>query len=378
METAARRASGVVNTELGPLARFDFLQLVRTLLRPGRAGEPPRNPDAVLRFRADLGEAFPGRNTSAVELDPRDGRVHVTTPDYCVGSVLGPLPDAFLEWMRELERASQPGMREFLDVFNHRLNVLRYHARAEWEPGLNNEAPERSLRGRWIAALMGVGNDHVAGQIPLRERHWLALGALLADNRRSLASAVRIVAAFLNCPVRMVPLVPAWRPLGAAGQHRLGERRLGEDTVLNTNWWDAAAGVRLDIGPLPYAAMLHLLPPAEGDAAPQAAARELQRRHRALQAQMMRGEVLQAAAGHEQLAALVRLVLDRRQDAQVRIRVPAAQVPKSELRARPAEGSAGLRLGQTAWLKSRKARRRGRMLTVRFDIPAYAPEEAAA
>lgn len=386
--------------------KFDFLQLVRVLLRPPRADAPPLLPDQVLRFRADLGAAFPGHNASALDwlpavpapddiaLDaPPRQLMQVSTPDFCVGSVLGPLPEAFLEWMRDLERVGNVGMRDFLDLFNHRINVLRYRVRAEFEPGLNNQVPERTLQAQWLGALMGVGSDGAASQLPLRERNWLGIGELLANNRRSAAGVVQVLGAHLRCPVQLVPLMPAWRLLGERNEQALGQRRLGQDSLLGRSLWDVQAGVRLNVGPISYAVMVGLLPPTPDQAAPASregapsaaappSARELMRQWRTEQDALACGATAQASAGHAALAALVRLMLDRRHDAQLHIRVPERDIPPSTLTAQPAPGLAGLRLGQTAWLKSRRrpgqtrARRgaRTRLRTVRLSVDAY-PQE---
>ncbi len=389
------------------LRRCDFLQLVRTLLRPHEAGHPPRKLDRAVSFRADLGAAFPGRNATALEeiggaqdigpwslipaadaryVRPNRPRVRITTPDFCVGSVLGPLPEAFLEWMRDLERAGNHGMRDFLDVFNHRINALRYYTRSTFEPGLNNLPPERTLQAEWLGSLMGVGSEDAAGQIPLRERNWLGIGELLANNRRSAAGVEQVLAAHLRCPVRLTPLVPVWRPLGKDNEHALGARRLGIDSLLGRSLWDVQAAIKLDIGPVDYAGMAALLPPLpvrpadlvpatpQGD---EPSARDLQRQWRAQQVAVASGQQPRVADGHEALAALVRLMLDRRHDARLDIHIPERGVPPSLLTTFPAPGLGGLRLGQTAWLKSRSRSGRvrrgpaGRMRTVSLEVTAH-------
>lgn len=363
--------------------RFDILQLVRTLLRPPHPGAAPLEPERAVRFRADLASRFPGSNAS--ELKVLEHWTRITTPDFCVGSVLGPLPEAFLEWMRDLERAGACGMRDFLDVFNHRVNVLRFRMRATFEPGLHNGRPEETLQADWLGALMGVGSQAQASQIPLRQRHWLGIGGLLANNRRSAAAVVQVLSAHLRCPVRLQSLVPQWQPFGHANEHRLGQRRLAADTWLGRSLWDVQAAVRVVLGPLPYSAMIALLPPLPAPApqppapAGPASARDLQRAWRGRQLAMAQGLAPQDPSPHEALVGLLRLMLDRRQDVQLRIELAERQVPPSLLTAAPPAGSAGLRLGQTAWLKARRRGRDGplrrgartRLRLVRLAIPAF-------
>lgn len=368
--------------------RFDLLQLVRTLLRRGPAHPRTPHPDRALRFRADLGAAFPGSN--ATGLDLHEDRASITTPDFCVGSVLGPLPEAFLEWVRDLDRAGQSGMRDFLDLFNHRINLLRYRVRAELEPGLHNGPPEHTIEAQWLAALMGVGSQAHASQIPLRTRSWLGIGELLANNRHSADAVVQVVSAWLRCPVRLEPLVPQWRAIGFENEQGLGHRRLGYDAWIGRSLWDVQGAIRLVAGPLPFRDVIALLSPARPPASPEAVApgpagaRDLQRRWRGRQLAMAAGDASQAPSSYEALAALLRLMLDRRQDVDLRLVVPEREIPPSLLTAAPPAGQAGLVLGRTAWLKARRRGRdgpqrrgpRARLRVVRLALPAF-PQEAS-
>jgi type VI secretion system protein ImpH len=354
--------------------RYDLLQLVRVMSRPIKAGAAPRRPDEVVKFRADLGAEFPGRNATALEPAVHEGGpMRLTTPDFCVGSVIGPLPEAFLEWVRDLDRLGNRAMRNFLDLFNHRFNVLRYDARAAFEPGLDNQPPARTLRAMWLAALIGIGNESLASQIPLAERNWLGIGELLANNRHTVPSVERVLAAYLDCPVRLEPLVPEWRPLGHTNEHALGTRRLGEDTLLGRSLWDVQSAVRLHIGPMDYERMIGLLPSQAPAQVPTTApsARNLQRKWRDRQLGFIKGESSAHVPPSEALVALVHLMLDRRHNAILHIHVREATIPASVLDSHPPHGNAGLRLGQTAWLKQHAGGDASAFRSVRIEVPSH-------
>jgi type VI secretion system protein ImpH len=350
-------------------AQFNLLQMIRLWLR--RPGGQPAALHKSVRFCADLDAAFPGRAASAVSLSaPTAGALadaavagtapalKIMTPDFCVGSTLGPLPQPFLEWMRDLARSGRPAMRDFLDLFNNRINQLRYRMRAEFELGLNNQRPEQTQLAGSLACLLGVGSLDEVAQIPLSPRVWLAMGDLLANSRRCAAGATQVLAALLYCPVRLEPLVGAWRAIEPADRHALGlgERRLGADTLLGHGAWDQLARVRIVIGPMGYADMLPLLPRLAHTDSPPLSARA------ARKAWQILGE---GGAGtfkpmaFEQLQGLVRLLLDRRHDVELQLQVRAAELPRAWLTARALsqrDGAAyaGLRLGRTAWLISHK------------------------
>lgn len=348
-----------MNTLMDPrLAQCDILQLTRLLLRPRAALDHAPAIDEVLRFRADLEAGFPMRNVSDIRLGaPGAGGsvAQITTPDFCVGSVLGPLPQAYLEWLRDQVREGHCATQDFLDLFNHRMNVLRYRVRAELDLALNNQLPERTLLAQWLASLMGLGQPHAASQVPLRMRQWLGMGEWLANIRRSAVGVERVLATCLGSPVRLTPFTPLWRALGSSNEHRLGQRRLGESAYLGQRYWDVRAAVTLDIGPLPYASLLALLPPLQGTGATAPDAPE----DSALSArQLMQRWIAEPdrprTMNHHAMSALVRLLTDRRHDAWIHLLVHAREVPPSHLHGPGADAAApGMRLGQTAWLKSR-------------------------
>lgn len=333
--------------------QFDPLQLVRLWLRLGGPGSAERQ-EAGLRFKAELGAGFQGRPLSEVELEPAAeqngkptpaeegarGRLCVTTADFCIGSALGPLPEPFLDWVREQDSAGHTATRDFLDLFNHRIHLLRWRMRAEFEPGLNNLPPDSTALAGYIAALMGMADAGGDSELHLPRRSWLGIGGLLVGARRSAAGMRQVLEAHLGCQVRVEPLVGTWLPIEAQDQQRLGQRRLGQDTLLGSHVWDTEQRVRLHIGELDFAQLVALLPPPA------------------------------AGSLHAALAELLRLMLGHHHTAELCITVRPASVPASYLVSCPtlttrptragsratqpggvAESPAGLRLGQTAWLQ---------------------------
>lgn len=361
--------------------QFDPLQLVRLWLRlSDRDGGPQA--DSGLRFRAELGAGFPGCPISRVEVESigpvvdaaeaahsEREQLCISTADFCIGSALGPLPEPYLEWVREQESAGHTATRDFLDLFNHRINLLRWRMRAEFEPGLNNLPPEQTALADQIAALMGLSDASGRLELHVPRRSWLGIGGLLSGARRSAPGLRQVLAAHLGCPVSVEPLVGTWRDIEPQDQQRLGlgERRLGQDSLLGSRVWDTERRVRLHIGPLDFAQARALLPPRAWRSAlllvtepPEPVRAE--------------GEGSLYAA----LTSLVGLMLGHHLDAEVSISVRSHTVPPSRVVSRPGHvpwrhPQAGLRLGQTAWLQRRTepgAR------TLRFLLHAHAAGQA--
>src|SRR5262249_13610958 len=117
-----------------------------------------------LRFRGELSPAFPGSEISAgrMRLPGRAARVSSTqrtepyVTNFTLAGVLGPLPDSYTEWVRRQLGVRETAMAEFLDLFNHRLGVLRYELKAASVPAFDALRPEYTRCAEAAGALMGL------------------------------------------------------------------------------------------------------------------------------------------------------------------------------------------------------------------------------
>ncbi|WP_176461072.1 type VI secretion system baseplate subunit TssG [Janthinobacterium sp. PC23-8] len=331
--------------------QVNIFQLMRLLTRASASAPAP-----TLRFRADLSAAFPAREFSSLNAR-QGGVVEIGTANYCVASILGPLPEPFTEWVRDLERARAPAMADFLNIFNQRLNTLRFELKAAQKIALNTLPPEHTGHAHVLASLMGVGSHDLRRQLPLPPRAWLALAGLLANSRRSASTVTRVLSCFLGAQVSLIPMLGAWHTLEGDDQNRLGQQRhqLGQDAVLGRRVWDQQARVRLVIAGVSYARLCRLLPPNLAELR----ARQQERR--------------QAGADFAALVAMVHLLLDRQVDCEIELQIDDDGIPAPALPA-AAPGRPGWRLGQTAWLRGARTHRQRR---VHYLIPAHGDSVAA-
>lgn len=324
-----------------PHGRYNVFQLLRLLQRGPHAVTP--------RFRADLSAGFPGREFSSLRI--AGDTAHISTPNYCIAGTLGPLPETYTEWLRERRQQKLHGPGDFLDIYNHRVNRLRFDLKAGMLPELNPARPERSDHAQRLAALMGLGSPLLVRQIKLPPRAWLALAAMLGDGRRGGAVIERALTLVFDSPVTLRQWVGGWRPIEDEDRATLGgaNARLGRRSVLGRQVWDQQARVRVTLSAWHYAQACAHLPAARGETPSRA---------------------------FRQLRDLLRLLLDREFDCEVCLRLHGRDVPASRLGARPDRQSYwGLRLGQTAWL--RRADHSGGGAQLRFVIPAFDQGAAA-
>lgn len=357
---------------LAQYAHFNSYQLLRLMQWPvagqarqaGQAGQAGQA-ETVLRFRADLSAGFAGHEFSALRSYRADAGyevIEIRTANYCIASLLGPLPESFTEWVRDLKRARSEAMADFLDMFNHRLNLLRYRIKARQTLALNNRPPEQTEHAAQLAAIMGLGLPQLAEQIALPKRSWLALSGLLANCRRSAAAIGQVLSLYLGARVRVQPLVGAWQAIEPEERMALGRRRhaLGHSSLLGRKVWDQAARVRLVVEALDYAQFCQLLPPELARA--EAADRSADQSNRV------------DSAPYFGLQGLLRLLLNGLHDCEVELSLRTASAPPARLLSRGDTNNAGQRLHYSAWLGGPGSLAAAR--TVRFLIPAFAVSPA--
>lgn len=349
-------------------ANFNYYQLIRLLRH--RARQNNCDPDRVIRFSGDIGAAFPAQEISAVSTHKKTHSggdiTELKTPNYSVASVMGPLAEPYVEWMRDRARDGDLAMAHFLDLFNNRFHVLRYEAKANRFPGLHIGMPENSTQGRFIEALIGLAENYAFQRIDqnktLQKRKLLAIAGLLINHRRSAPVLERIFCTLLNVRVRITQMIGAWHTKQKSDLTLLGKQNLhlGSQTFLGSKVWDQQARICLYIGPLPYAAYWDLLP---------------------------------GNKGYSDLACVLRYITNRIADCEVVLELDRDTLPtqketlptqKETPNADKGEEYRGLclqaqasrvHLGQTAWLRENVKGSAERI--ARFVIPAFAPESMA-
>lgn len=341
---------------LAEFSDFNVFQLLR-LLDAGAAGCLPI--EKRLRFKADLSSAFPGHEISRLSMSSlsvgqaenptSEKRIEIWSANFCVASVLGPLPEPFTEWVRELAAERLPAMADFLDIFNQRVNLLRFELKQSQVLGLNNLAPEKTHVARFLSSVMGLANPEVSSQLALPPRGWLGLSGLIANHRKSVSSAQCILAWILKANVKITSFIGAWKKIESQDVMRLGvfNHKLGHTSVLGEHVWDQHARVRIEISSLSYEKACQILPPNQLETL-------------AAMASPKKGVDSIKKSSHYFLhfANLITLLFDHLVDCEIIINVVKGTIPRAQLitqeRMEKEENNISpqcLRLGQTSWLQ---------------------------
>ncbi len=299
--------------------QFSFLQAVRLLeaMHPERTppGEGIDPASEVVAFRSAVRLDFPPSDVEEVK-PAGDGRpAQMTVHVLGLAGLHGPLPPAITELAMERSFHGDRALRDFLDLFNHRLVSLLYRARKKYRPALDPGAPGRGRIATVLLALAGLGTPHLPGRMGIEDRSLLPYAGFLLAKPRPTVGLVRLLEDCFGIRVEISERKGAWHALEGGDVSRLGSQNsaLGVSTILGSRVWDQAAAFEVRLGPLTYDQFLSFLP--EGHA-------------------------------HRPLAAVVRFYVREELDFGMRLTLKAEEVPELRL-----GGSS--RLGWTSWLKTK-------------------------
>ncbi len=332
-----REAGSVAEGLAGEGHRYSFLQAVRLLeeMHPERTppaeGSDPRR--ELVRFRSKVRLDFPASDVEDIRFPPESTNgepvesiepiepIEMTVNVLGLAGVLGPLPPAVTELILERSFRKDTALRDFLDLFNHRLVSLLYRARKKYRPALDSKAPDRGRVATVLFSLIGLGTPRLLGRLGIPDRALLPYAGFLVDRARSTVGLVRMLEDCFGVPAEVVPFQGRWHELDDQDFTLLGRRNqaLGGGAVLGRRVWDQAARFELRLGPMGLPRFLSFLP--GGDA-------------------------------HGPLAAVTRFYIREELGFTIRLTLAAAEVPELRLVSRDT-GAGGARLGWTSWLKTK-------------------------
>ena len=205
----------------------------------------------------------------------------------------GVLPRHYTELLYRLEKdrinrnPEKHALRDWLDLFNHRLVSLFYRAWEKYRFFLPFERgqylrPEPDLFTGCLFSLVGLGfpplrnrlhvsvrdataDGELAGRALARIENLALLryGGLLAQQVRSAAGLQAMLQDYFQLPVKVRQYQGQWLRIEPSQQSRLedgGNNQLGLTTVVGERVWDIQSKFRLRIGPLGYGQFLDFLP----------------------------------------------------------------------------------------------------------------------
>jgi type VI secretion system protein ImpH len=274
--------------------RFDFFQAVRLLERivrerrrhgePGPVqavggdGPPERE---LVHFRALPSLGFPP--SPVVEIRLRKGGSPPLPAELVVAflGLTGPcgvLPEHYTTLLLRRLRDRDTTLRDFLDLFHHRLISLSYRAWEKYRLPMRHErhclgpAEGEDLPTWAVYCLAGMGTAGLRGRLDVADEAFLYYAGHFAHQTRSALTLEILLVDYFEMPLVVEQLHGQWLVLEPDDQSRMpgpdcpqGRNcRLGLDLVAGERVWDLQTKFRLRVGPLTFAQFRRLMP--SGDA----------------------------------------------------------------------------------------------------------------
>jgi len=288
-------------------------------LAPERAGvgydaDPERE---AVRFLSHMSFAFPTSDVVSIEPSKEPGgppRLTVAFLGVATPACFGSLPLPYAQEVFEQARDKSAVLRDFFDVFNHRLISLYFRAYEKYslpiayETG-NHDYFERALRG-----ILGLATPALEERLHLADRALFWRAGLLAMAPVPAQVLEQLVESYFEVSARVEQFQAAWYELDPEDQTRLGRTNasLGVDVNVGLSVRLVQYRFRLRLGSLNFAQYVELLP---------------------------------SGGAFEPLLDLVRIATGTEQTFEVQLVLAAAEVPPLELAA-----GKPCRLGWSTWL----------------------------
>jgi type VI secretion system protein ImpH len=274
--------------------RFDFFQAVRLIaLAAGRTEATHRDPQAIgqaqwdrlpyeecVRFRAHVGHAFPASPISffaPLSTANADAPVPEMTVTFLgLAGTAGVLPQHYTQLLIDRVREKDLGLRDFLDLFNHRLITHFYRAWEKCRFYVGYEQARRSGdEGRdhftgMLYGLIGLGTAGLRDRQALPDEVLLYYAGHFSHRPRSAVALQQIVADCFQVPAEVRQFQGQWLKLRRADRTKLtserpgGNNQLGVSAIAGVRVWGIENKFRLRLGVMRYADFRKFLPGGPG------------------------------------------------------------------------------------------------------------------
>jgi type VI secretion system protein ImpH len=247
---------------------FEFFQAVRLLRRfyPNQNNvglqQPPRS--EIVRFGAHPSLSFPASEIQALERRP--GFPPLMRVNFM--GVVGPqglLPIYYTELVIDRLRAKDSALRDFLDIFHHRIISLFYRVWQKYRFQVAYENGDGDQFSQYLLSLIGMGAPALQHRQELDDNSFLCYAGLIAQQPRSALGLELILLDYFGVPANVEQFLGAWYSLDETSQCNLDDtcfdsQRLGFGAVAGDEIWSPQSRVRIVLGPLSLKRYLDFLP----------------------------------------------------------------------------------------------------------------------
>ena len=253
--TSRRKLPDLIEDIFNNAPKYEFVQVIR-LLESGwyGRGEIGRGLDKWLRMRPAPEISFPGADIRRCGFDD-NGQVDLQLNFMGLYGVDAPMPSYFTDLIARDDESSEC-MRNFLDIFSHRLYALFYMAWKKYRPYINLDSEHCSYID-YVIALSGQ-------TLHSRDDVELGFSGAMGTRVRNATSLSGMLTEFMgDVPAKVRQFVPRWVKIDSeayVGGEGSFAMELGDNTILGNEVLDISGKIDITIGPLEVSEVKKLLP----------------------------------------------------------------------------------------------------------------------
>lgn len=255
---SAQRASttSVVKRLLKHPYEFSFLQAVRLFqkLLPGKSeiGATLSPSEDPIIFSSRYTYSLPSSDIYRVHV--MDEKPTIEVNFWNIAGPHGSLPAPISEKVIERNREGDFALKEFLDIFNHRLLCVYYRVAQKYSMVLSPRTITQTPAGQMMCALAGVEAERDRYE-SLSTSALMQYAGILWQRPRSAAGLEQILSDYFHVPVNIEQFVGSWVDINRRQRSFIGIKRgrnhkLGRSTFLGKRFWQSGHHFVVHIGPL--------------------------------------------------------------------------------------------------------------------------------
>jgi len=250
-----------INALISDHSNADFYKAVYLIQKQLAQGEDQYNkvgydslPDnELIRFKAIQHLGFPGHPISNITKSDKENNnycnVDMTLSFMGLTGPSGVLPQHYSELVLQRVKLKDTGMRDFYDLFNHRIISLFYRAWEKYQFGINLQSNNRFGLDPYTQSL-----SHLAGGKSAQNLYY---SGIFNHKIRSVEGLQNILTDITHCEVLIEQFQGKWMYLNEMEQTRLGSRvepegqhaRLGLGASCGSRVWDINSNIKIILTP---------------------------------------------------------------------------------------------------------------------------------
>lgn len=245
---------------------FSFFQAVRLFqkLLPDRAeiGTTVSPKEDPILFTSRYSYSLPSSDIYRVHVSDETPTIEVNF--WNIAGPHGPLPTPMSEKVEERNREGDFALKDFLDIFNHRLLCVYYRVAQKYSLVLSPKPILDTPAGQMMCAIAGVDSKRDA-YASVSTPVLMQYAGIMWQRPRSAAGLEQILSDYFQVPVNVEQFVGSWVDINRRQRSFMGIKRgrnhkLGRTTFLGKRFWQSGHHFVVHLGPL-TAEQFHMFVP---------------------------------------------------------------------------------------------------------------------